>query len=243
MDLTQLQDLMTKCGLSTEASTKICESINSYLASAEKKLNEDYRDRIEKAKKICLEETSNHKIDLARRVQTFFEATVNRIESKIAKDTVAKDTEALTKLAGIRDMLAGLPLGGDQQIQAENAQLKKNLNTLTEQFKDVKRVLKNKSDVLEKVITRNRLLEDRNKQRSPAGTVTVTESTKPVQKTTRYDAERTTTTKPASSRATLNENQNRQPVKDKRTSNVTANQMINHQLTPDQVADQISEHI
>lgn len=239
--LQQIQELMTKCGLSEEAASKICDSIIGYSNTYKAKIDEEYATRVEAARKICVEETEAYKLELARRLQVYLEARSQHIEQNIARQVAVREGEAQNLLSQVQSLLEGIPAGGDAALKNENTKLRQHMARLQEE-RDKAVVTANRQTALaEKVLRRNRLAESRLAQlesRIPSGRQQVNEGRGQRQ---RLDSGRTGGV-PVTTRGTLTENQDpRLPLDSRRGNTVSAEVQTMNGLTPEAIAEHIDD--
>ena len=133
--MNKIKGLLEKSGCNPELVDKICESLEEYKVTLREQYDSEYKDRIEKAKKVCIEETEAHKRELARRVQIFCETKSAAIEAQIAKQSALSESEAVTRLKNIRSLLEGIEPNGELNGQATAAlnKAKQKLSQLQEE--------------------------------------------------------------------------------------------------------------
>lgn len=209
---TKIRDLMIKCGLRAEAADQICTTLDQYITEHQTRLDGEYAARLEEAKQVCVEETENHKRELARRLQIFCEAKAAAVEAVIAKQTAIKESASLSKLQDIMALLEGIEPNGkpNSAIQLEIQKLRKQLSRLAEERNRAIETANRANAIAETVLQRNRKMEAesvarRNGAQPPA--------TKPVATKAgqRLDEGRRSAT-PTTTRKTLVENQTRAPA-------------------------------
>lgn len=243
----KIEQLMLKCGLSAEAATSICEAIQTHTASIREQLEAEYIKRTETAKRICVEETEQHKVELARRMQIFCEANSARIEQLVARQAQAREGQAVGVLETVKSLLSGISISDDSGLKAELVTMKEETDKLRRE-RDLAVTKANRQTTLaERVLRRNRLLEGKLATAEHTGHTVLGEGAarrsgqatgqRPVQ---RLDQNRRTGT-PTTTRRTLTENQDHRDVVDTRTGNVRHNTMNNAALTPAQIAATIPD--
>lgn len=244
MDLAQINEQMVSCGISPEAAGKLCESITTHIEQHKKTLDESYKQKVAAAKKICLEETEHQRADLAKKLQIFLEARGSAIASVLSKQHTKSNGDAFVMLEQVKNLLAGIPAGGDTALKQQVTKLEKQVKTLTESKLATEAKLTKHMQISTKLINRNRLLEGQVAIAKKAPVVTrktgsLTEGSVP----RKINVTRRQTTTPVTNRATINENLdlNDNP-RDTRQSNVRS--MPNGAkggYTPDDVAEMIEE--
>lgn len=245
----KIKALMLKCNLSEEAANALCTAFDDHEQQMRTKLEEEFTNRFEAAKKICLEETEAYKVELARRTQIFLEANAGRVEQIVAKQAQLREGKAINTLEQVKGMLEGITINPDQSsleakaLKEQNEKLKKDNAQLTT-------IANRKHKLAEGVLKRNRYLEtqvalvERNEGRS-ASRQTVAES-RDNNTATRLDAARANgggSARSATTRRTLNENQNRSNTADNRTGNVSNGNKKPNLMTPAQIAASMSDDV
>jgi hypothetical protein len=251
--LQQVKNLMIQCGLSEEAAGKICESIVNSNTAYKAKIDEEYAARVEAARKICVEETEAHKLELARRLQIFLEAKSQQIEQLISRQVVVREGEATHLLSQVQSLLEGIPAGGDATLKTENDRLRQQLRKMQEERNQAVTKANRQTELAEKVLKRNRLTEARLAQLeqqvggAPRSRQPVTEGTGQnggPRSPRRLDSSRSNGgggAAPHTTRTTLVENQDPAPPRDTRTSHLQAQAMPNGAITPAQIAEQMED--
>lgn len=108
----KIKDLMVAAGINEDAADKICESLENWKTSEKKKLNEQFKQRLDKAKKVCVEEVTDHKRELSRRFQIFVESRKCAIEESLRKQAIDKETKAVAALENVQNVLEGVSIDG-----------------------------------------------------------------------------------------------------------------------------------
>lgn len=139
--------------------------VNEHFAAKEKALKEEFTQRLNKAKQICVEETEAHKSALARGVQRFIESKVTAIEKAASKKHAIEESEAVTKLKHLKALLEGINLDGaknDQALQAameQKAAAEKKLTEVSESLQREKAKSAKLSEISEKSMARQKVME------------------------------------------------------------------------------------
>lgn len=235
----KIKALMEKCGLSTEAADAICEAITVHTNAIKESLEVEYAKRTETAKRICIEETEQHKAELARRLQIYCEARSTAIDQIIARQSQAKEGQAVDLLEQVKGLLEGVSVSDDSGMRREVMSLREEVDQLKKERNAAISKANRQTEIAEKVLRRNRLLE--NKMVSlETEQVTVNESRRQ-QQSQRIDGGRRSG-QPTSTRRTLNENNDRrEPIDNRNGANTrTANaNSMNNGLTPAEIAASI----
>lgn len=139
--------------------------VNEHFAAKEKALKEEFTQRLNKAKQICVEETEAHKSALARGVQRFIESKVTAIEKAASKKHAIEESEAVTKLKHLKALLEGINLDGaknDQALQAameQKAAVEKQLAESNASLQREKAKSAKLSEIAEKSMHRQKVME------------------------------------------------------------------------------------
>jgi hypothetical protein len=174
--------------------------------------------KVEQAKKVCIEETEAHKRELARRVQIFCETKGAAIEAQIAKQSALNESEAMTKLTNIVNMLEGIEPNGKQngEITATINKLKQKVKIANEAKTHAIELANRKTAIAEKALKRNRQLATAIKEMEDNK---LTSKDQVVEESVQSQPKRIDSTRnagrPKSTRATLVENQTRQTATSK----------------------------
>jgi len=159
----KIKELIEQLG-SKELADKIMESLEEYKAVVRDEINEEFKQRTEKVKEVCIEEIDAYKKELGRKVGIWLESKQEQIEQKIAKQVAIKDSAAESKLQAIASLLEGVEV----DVEGQNADLqaaKKQVGELQEQLKKTRndnKVLVEKASrshaIAEKTLERNKVL-------------------------------------------------------------------------------------
>jgi len=154
----KIRQLLQKSGLSSEAASQICESLDNYTAQVKQKLDEEFKTRLAKAKQVCEEETSAHKAELSRRVQVFLETKGPAIEESLTRQAANRETEAVAKLERVAAVVEGIQLDGqsNSELVAEANKLKKLAGRLIEERDHALKKAKDLVSISERLVARNR---------------------------------------------------------------------------------------
>ena len=228
----KIKQLLQENGVSAEAATKICESLNAFTAQVKAQYDEAFKTRLANAKKVCMEEVNTHKVELSRRVQVFLEAKGTAIEESLAREATKRDTEAVAKLEKISALVEGIELNGQShsELQTEVDKLRKVAKQLSEGRNQAIRKAHNLQGISERLIKRTRQLE-----------IALTEQTKKPTNHQRLDENRSGA-KPRTTRPTIRENTERQPARRAAGPDRVASSMMAPQ-TPEDIASTLDEEI
>lgn len=124
--LQKVAALLKQMGISEEASKEFTSVCESWYNEEKDKLQQEYRVRLEKAKKLCVEEVEAHKANLSRGVKMFLEGQGDVIRKASEKRAAIAESEAVDKLKQITSLLGGIDVNGAANAQAMQAESKKN---------------------------------------------------------------------------------------------------------------------
>ena len=131
----KIKQLLKEMGASEEFTKALCEELENYVATQKKSLEEDFQARLQKAKKVCIEEVDKEKQNLARKVEIFLESKQRRIEEAIGEQRAIEESESVNKLKALRATLEGVPF--DEKVQEEIAALKEEISNYKKTMKTI----------------------------------------------------------------------------------------------------------
>ena len=210
----KIKALLEKAGCNPEVVDSICEALDNYKTTLRESFDSEYQNRVEQAKKVCIEETEAHKRELARRLQIFCETKSAAIEAQLAKQSALSESEAVTKLKNIQSLLEGIEPNGVPNGKATAALNKARfqIQQVNEEKQKAVTVANRQTAIAEKALKENRRLATENTNLKRELTGVVSESRQVRTSTRRIDGNRSATSKPVSTRQTLLENQDRRPA-------------------------------
>ena len=131
----KIKDLLVKAGCKTDLVNAIAESLENYKTDLRSRFGTEYAVKVEKAKKVCVEETEAHKRELARRLQIFCETKSAAIEAQLTKMSALSESQATAKLKNVRALLEGVQLNGKQDGRSAAAveKAQRRIQQLTEE--------------------------------------------------------------------------------------------------------------
>ena len=183
----KLKELFQQLGGSDELVTALSEELSRYGEELKEQYDSDFENRIQKARKICLEEIQKEKAALARKVTIFLESKLEAFEKTAEKQRLQEDTEASNKLKHMRALLEDISLednGQSRELQdtkKQIARLSKAFKTLKEERNMAVRKANKANEIALKTLKKNRLLESKTKA---TGVVAESKSTKSVRRST-----------------------------------------------------------
>lgn len=162
----KLKELLKGIGASGELTSAICEELERYSASLKARYDAEYQQKIERAKKVCVEEVNKEKSALARRLKTFLESKAAAIEQAAARSRAIEESESAAKLKKAKAVLEGVELkeGSVTNSEIQDAQkkivrLEKACATLKEERNLAVAKANTANSIAAKALQRNRALE------------------------------------------------------------------------------------
>jgi hypothetical protein len=162
----KLKELLKGIGASGELTTAICEELERYSASLKSRYDAEYQQKIERAKKVCVEEVNKEKAALARRLKTFLESKAAAIEQAAARQRAIEESESASRLRKAKSILEGVELkeGSVTNSEIQDAQkkivrLEKACATLKEERNLAVAKANTANAIAAKALQRNRVLE------------------------------------------------------------------------------------
>jgi hypothetical protein len=162
----KLKELLKGIGASGELTSAICEELERYSASLKSRYDAEYQQKIERAKKVCVEEVNKEKSALARRLKTFLESKAAAIEQAAARSRAIEESESAAKLKKAKAVLEGVELKEGsvtnseiQDAQKKIARLEKACATLKEERNLAVAKANTANSIAAKALQRNRALE------------------------------------------------------------------------------------
>lgn len=163
--LSKIESLLKQMGISEEATKEFVTVCQEWHKTEKDKLQEEYKVRLEKAKKLCVEEVEAHKANLSRGVKMFLENQGDIIRKASEKKAAIAESDAVNQLKKIKSLLGGIDVDGAVNAQAVQAESKKNAElvgqvaTLTESLSKERAKAAKLGELSEKSLSRQRELE------------------------------------------------------------------------------------
>ena len=164
----KLKELLKGIGASEELTSAICEELERYSASLKSRYDAEYQTKIERAKKVCVEEVNKEKAALARRLKTFLESKAAAIEQAAARQRAIEESESAATLRKAKAVLEGVELkeGNVTNSELQDAQkkvvrLEKACATLKEERNLAVAKANTANAIAAKALQRNRVLESK----------------------------------------------------------------------------------
>lgn len=163
----KLKELFQQLGGSEDLVEALSEELSRYAKDLKEQYDRDLSNRIQKARKICLEEVQKEKAALARKVSIFLESKLEAFEKAAEKQRLQEDTEASNKLKHMRALLEDITLEDNGQsrelrdTKKQMARLSKAFKTLKEERDVAVRKANKANEIALKTLKKNRLLESK----------------------------------------------------------------------------------
>ena len=161
-----LKTLLGKAGVSNELAAAICEEIDRLSDSIKQQHDVAFKERLEKAKKVCLEELSKEKSSLARKVKVYLESKARSFEESAERTRKIEESESATKIRRVIDLLTDGNANADGDVNGKlaaeqklNSRLEKALSGLKEQRDQAVTRAKRAFGVAENALKRNQQFE------------------------------------------------------------------------------------
>lgn len=207
----KLKGLLKQMGASDELVGQLIGEMNAWKAETEKSLNEAYEARLAKAKKVCFEEVTRTKAEMARKVEIFLEAKTSVVEREARKQAAIGESASAKTLRELKSLLEGVEIGKEaKEHQAEIKALQEQLAVVEEQKVAAENKAIKSNTIAMKVLERNKVLESAAKApaKDTVSEGTVNEGKEPAKSTgTQLETLRKPAETPKTSRPTLNESQ------------------------------------
>lgn len=163
----RIKALLTKMGISEETTKEFATILEDWSKTEKSKLRSEFADRLQTAKKACVEEVESYKANLARGVQGFLESRIQDIERAGTKQRAIEESEATNRLKQVKALLEGINVdeaANTQTLQSErkaNVALKAQLAKLSESLTSEKVKTAKFAELMEKSLARQRVLESK----------------------------------------------------------------------------------
>jgi len=157
--------LLENIGASKELANQLCEHLEHYSNDLKEQYERRLQEKVEKAKKICIEEVAKEKVNLARKVAVFLESKVKSIEQAMTKQRVAEETEATARLKKAKAILedieieGGVPSREIRALEKKSERLEKLATQLREERQRAVNSANRANAIAVKVLKKNQLME------------------------------------------------------------------------------------
>lgn len=210
--MNKIRALLEQMGAKPELAEEIVSAMDEWKEGERQKLMEEFKGRLDKAMKVCVEETEDYKHKMARRVEIFLESQVAAIERSARDRQAIEESKAANDLKRVKAMLEGVNVDGSisedlQAIKAENEKLRKGLTTVTEQRNKISAKYQQTFQVAKKALGRNKILENQIQNKAKPVSESKNKKSTNLNKARRKKGETKTT------RPTITESQTRKTTK------------------------------
>jgi outer membrane murein-binding lipoprotein Lpp len=170
----KIRELIKDIGASNELAEQICEQLERWIQAKdgeyqkkEEALNESFKQRLERAKKVCVEEVDKEKRNIAQKVEVYLESKANSVERAMTKQRALEESKAVNNLKKVKAILEGIELNGGinraeyDKAVTEMAKLKRSLATLSESRDQAIAKANRATKIATGVLKKNKILEDK----------------------------------------------------------------------------------
>lgn len=183
--MNKIKDLLKQMGASEELTEQIIKTFAEYTHTIETKLDEEFKARLQNAKKVCMEEVEKEKADLARKVEIFLEARIATINREAEKQAAIGESDASKTLRELKSLLEGVDNGAQltedaQAAVAENKKLRLMVSQLQDKSAHLEEKATKANQIAMKALSLNRMLESKANGGKTETAETVAEGKKPV---------------------------------------------------------------
>lgn len=173
----EIKSLLAEMGAKPDLITKLITVMESYQKKVEEKvrteMTEEFKQKVTKAKEVCLEELKKEKTGLAKKVEIFLEARTNTINKEALKQAAIGESKASKTLRDMKSLVEGVEIGGEKGTQVTSGEVKKlrvMVHQLQEDLSRQKAKAQRANEIALKVLERNKILESATAK--PSKTVT-----------------------------------------------------------------------
>lgn len=167
-NMAKLKELLKGIGASDELAVALCEELQNYSTALKTRYEQEYAQKIGRAKQVCIEEVNKEKAALARRVKTFMESKVGAMEQAYANRRAIEESESAARCKKAKAILEGVEVKEgsvtNQALEEANkkiARLEKAVGGLKEERNLAVAKANTANDIAAKALQRNRDLESR----------------------------------------------------------------------------------
>jgi hypothetical protein len=176
--------------------SSIVDTLVQYKDTVREEYEQTFKARVEQAKKVCVEETEEHKREMARRLQIWCETKSAGIEAHVAKQAAMNESKAVAKLNSLASVLHGYQPNSvaNGQNSAALGKAQRKLQQVNEEKQKLSEVANRQTAIAEKALKENRRLSAQVQQMQKQ----LQESTQSAERSTRrIDESRRATRRPA----------------------------------------------
>jgi hypothetical protein len=164
----KIKDLLGKIGASKQLQEALIVELDNFVKTTEAKYEKLFKERKEKAVKVCTEEVENYKRELAGKVAVFLESKQAQMARANEKQLALEGSEAADKLSRVKAVVEGIKLNDAGAVTNENKQLHEralaleqaNARLIAERDLTTKRAVRAQT-IANDVLKANRLLESK----------------------------------------------------------------------------------
>ena len=163
----KLKELLGQLGGSKELTEAICEEFNNYTNRIKAKYENDFNVRVQRAKRICVEEVAKEKANLARKVAVFLESKANAIQQASTRQRAIEESEAKSLLRRTKALLEDISIGDDgairdvQAAQKKSERLEKAVATFKEERDQAIKRANKANEIATKALKQCNILEEK----------------------------------------------------------------------------------
>ncbi len=201
----KIKDLLKQLGISEEGIKGVLESLEEFRKTVESSAERKLTERLDAAKKVCIEEVDKEKAELRRKIEIFLEARVNTVTREAQKQAAIGESDSSKTLRELKALFEGVKLDGIpedyQAVVAENKKLRAKLLESQEEVSHVAEKANRATTIAMNAIKHAKAMESKLKPAAP-----VTESKEKTEPAKLEDL-RTDSQTPKTTRKTLVESQ------------------------------------
>jgi hypothetical protein len=162
----EIKSLLAEMGAKEGLVTKLLTVMENYQKQVEERvrseITEEFKQKVSKAKEVCLEELKKEKLALGKKVEIFLEARTNTIDKEARKQAAIGESVASKTLRDMKSLIEGVEIGGEKDTQVTSGEVKK-LRVMVHQLQEDNARQKAKAqranEIALKVLERNKILE------------------------------------------------------------------------------------
>lgn len=164
----QITKLMEECGIDGELGAELVKSIHEHVDAEKKKLQEEAKQKLAAAKKLCVEEVKKEITRLSRGVEVFLESKSKQIERAKTQQMANEESKSASLLESVKAVVEGVDLSkagdkdGELQAMSRKISMLEHKNKrLFEEAHGLKTKLAETTEIAAQTARQNRLLESR----------------------------------------------------------------------------------
>lgn len=164
----KIKDLLKKMGISEDLQKSLIGLLENFKQEETKKHETLFNERLEKVKKVCIEETAKYKRELSKKVAIFFEARAQQVARSVERQLAVEGSEASNKLSRLKALLENVPAAKIGEIPPDVKKLSEDLDglkqanaKLIEERDSAIRKANRSNEIANKILQSNRALEEK----------------------------------------------------------------------------------